>query len=86
MSTAPHCRETVELLTDYLEGLLPLAERDLLEAHLAACPECAEFLRLYRETPRILREATATQMPAELQERLRRFLKEKEPRREAPGD
>ncbi|MBV9195699.1 MAG: zf-HC2 domain-containing protein, partial [Solirubrobacterales bacterium] len=28
------CREFVELVTDYLEGALPAAQRDRFEAHL----------------------------------------------------
>jgi anti-sigma factor RsiW len=44
------CREAVALVTDYLEGRLP--ERDVarLEAHLAACPHCSEYLAQMRVT------------------------------------
>ncbi len=38
------CREFVELVTDYLEGALPDAERARLEAHLAECDGCAGYL------------------------------------------
>jgi anti-sigma factor RsiW len=38
------CSEAVELITDYLEGALPDAERRRLEAHLATCPGCTEYL------------------------------------------
>ena len=38
------CREFVELVTDYLEGTLPDAERARLEAHLAECDGCAGYL------------------------------------------
>lgn len=44
------CREVVTLLTDYLEGALNDRQRRRLEAHLAVCPHCSEFLRQLRDT------------------------------------
>jgi anti-sigma factor RsiW len=38
------CREFVELVTDYLEGALPAAERVRFEAHLAECDGCTGYL------------------------------------------
>ncbi len=38
------CREFVELVTDYLEGALPEAERIRFEAHLAECEGCSGYL------------------------------------------
>jgi anti-sigma factor RsiW len=38
------CREFVELVTDYLEGVLPDQERTRFEAHLAECDGCAGYL------------------------------------------
>jgi anti-sigma factor RsiW len=38
------CREFVELVTDYLEGMLPDSERLRFEAHLAECEGCAGYL------------------------------------------
>ena len=38
------CTDEVELLTDYLEGALPDAERRRVEAHLESCPGCTEYL------------------------------------------
>lgn len=69
------CASGVELLMDYLDGVLPLhAARDL-EAHVAACERCRAYLESYRATPRILREATAADLPAELEQSLRAFLR-----------
>ena len=42
------CREFVELVTDYLEGALPDAERARFEAHLAECDGCAGYLEDFR--------------------------------------
>ena len=38
------CQEFVELVTDYLEGALPEAERARFEAHLAECDGCEGYL------------------------------------------
>jgi len=68
------CVSGVDLLMDYLEDVLPASERAALDAHLAGCPKCVAFVKAYRETPRILREATAAAMPAALGASLRSFL------------
>jgi anti-sigma factor RsiW len=73
------CASGVELLMDYLEGALPAALRSDLEGHVASCPRCAAFVGSYRETPRILREATVAAFPAELVESLRAFLRARRP-------
>jgi anti-sigma factor RsiW len=50
------CRELVEVVTDYLEGKLPDADRVRLEAHLAECPYCEEYIAQMRETIEALGE------------------------------
>ena len=69
------CASGVELLMDYLEGVLSADLRSALDTHVAGCPRCVAFIASYRETPRILREATATALPADLQVSLRAFLR-----------
>jgi anti-sigma factor RsiW len=44
------CRQVVELVTDYLEGTLPRAERRRFERHLRACPNCTAYLEQMRVT------------------------------------
>jgi anti-sigma factor RsiW len=68
------CRDGAALLMDYLEGTLPADVRADVDAHVAGCPRCVEFLRAYRETPRILRESTDFEIPESLVESLQRFL------------
>ena len=48
------CRELVELVTDYLEGRLPPAERERFEAHLRICDGCQIYLEQMRQTIRVL--------------------------------
>lgn len=69
------CASGVELLMDYLEGVLPPDQRAALDAHVAGCPRCVAFLSSYRETPRLLREATAATLPSDIQASLRAFLR-----------
>ena len=69
------CSSGVDLLMDYLEGMLPADLRSALDAHVAGCPRCVAFIASYRETPRILREATGIALPADLQASLRAFLR-----------
>ena len=44
------CRELVEVVTDYLEGVLPERDRVRLEAHLAECSYCEEYIAQMRQT------------------------------------
>jgi anti-sigma factor RsiW len=38
------CRDAVALMTSYLDGELQGHDRARLEAHLADCPHCSEYL------------------------------------------
>ncbi len=42
------CRQMVELVTRYLEGDLPGAERRRFEAHLARCEGCQAYVEQMR--------------------------------------
>ena len=68
------CLTGVELLMDYLEGVLPEEVNSELEAHVAGCARCAAFVASYRATPRILREATAATIPADVEASLKTFV------------
>jgi predicted anti-sigma-YlaC factor YlaD len=48
------CREFVELVTPYLEDVLPPDERALIERHLAACDGCRTYLEQMRQTLRAI--------------------------------
>jgi anti-sigma factor (TIGR02949 family) len=71
------CKESIDLLLDYLDGDMPEEQARHLEEHLAACPPCIDFLRTYRATPGICQRALQKQMPQELSERLKEFLRQK---------
>jgi anti-sigma factor RsiW len=69
------CSSGVELLMDYLEGVLAPDVKAALEAHVAGCPRCQAFVASYRDTPRVLRAATDAALPSHVQESLRAFLR-----------
>jgi anti-sigma factor RsiW len=75
MSTAdtPHeiaCRELVELLTDYLEDVLPTDEKAAVEAHLALCPGCQRYLDQMRATIAVLGTVPVETLSEEAQDTL----------------
>ena len=51
------CKELVELVTDYLDRVLPPDRRDEFQAHLAGCDGCVEYVRQIGVTVRALQEA-----------------------------
>ena len=69
------CASGVELLMDYLDGVLPPDVTAALDEHVAGCQRCAAFVESYRATPRILRDATAAALPADLEDKLKAFLR-----------
>ena len=44
------CQELVELVTDYLDGTLPPADRVRFDAHIAGCDDCHTYLEQIRVT------------------------------------
>jgi anti-sigma factor RsiW len=67
------CRELMEFLLDYDSGELSREERAGFEAHLAECPDCVAYLRAYRRTIALEKDAFGSpddpqcaEMPEEL--------------------
>ena len=58
------CREVVELLTDYLEGVLPEPTRARVDEHLATCPDCTTYLDQLRTTIGALGRLREEHVPA----------------------
>ena len=51
------CKELVELVAGYLDGVLPRERRDEFQTHLAGCQGCREYVRQIGATVRALRAA-----------------------------
>jgi anti-sigma factor RsiW len=62
------CQQAVELVTDYLEGVLPRADRRRFEAHLAGCPHCTEYLAQMRTTIELTGGLTADDLTPQMQD------------------
>jgi anti-sigma factor RsiW len=75
MNAAVVCASGVDSITDYLEDALPPDVRARLESHVAGCERCAAFIQSFRETPRILRQATLAELPVGLEGSLTEFLR-----------
>ena len=58
------CIEFVELVTDYLEGVLPDRERRALEHHLSLCDPCTTYLEQMRATQHLTGSLTVDDVPA----------------------
>jgi len=69
------CVSGVGLLMEYLDGALPADVRAALDEHVAGCAKCAAFVASYLATLRIVREATAATLPADVEASLRAFLR-----------
>ena len=71
------CQELVELVSDYLDGVLPDALVARVEAHLAECDGCRRYLEQMRLTVGALRRPPADGRdalpPSVRDELLRRF-------------
>jgi anti-sigma factor RsiW len=62
------CVQVVELVTDYLEGVLSTAEARRLERHLGTCPGCAEYLQQLRTIAGSLSGLTDDSFPPEMRD------------------
>jgi len=56
MANALTCRELIEIITEYLEGAMPPAERIRFEDHVKGCTGCTRYLAQMRFTVETLGE------------------------------
>ncbi len=74
MSTAMEseltCKELVELVTDYLEDRLPLAEKTRFELHVCTCTGCRVYLAQMRAVIRISGRLAEEDLPPATQQDL----------------
>jgi hypothetical protein len=64
------CERIEELLSAFLEDELSPAEKALVEAHLAGCPECSSLLGVLRRAQQALTGFPEIEVNADLQDRL----------------
>jgi len=69
------CRELVEVVTDFLEGALPVAQRDLVERHLAMCTWCETYLDQMQHTLTVAGALREDDVPAPVLDALARAFR-----------
>ena len=62
------CRELVELVTPYLEDVLPANQRAAVERHLAKCSGCRAYLEQMRQTIRAIGHIPHEPVPADVRD------------------
>ena len=71
-----HCVEVVELVTDYLDGVLTPDDVARLDAHLALCDPCVQYIEQVRETIRGAARVEPETVPPEVLDRLLHVYRE----------
>jgi anti-sigma factor RsiW len=71
------CKDSINLLMNFLDGELSQEETQHLREHLQGCSPCVDFLRTYRATPGLCKRAMAARMPQEVSEKLTEYLRAK---------
>lgn len=65
-----NCEHFEELISDYLEGRLPAADRDAFEQHKASCMDCPGLLADVQQAITLCRAVPETAPPKHLAERI----------------
>lgn len=69
------CKDTLAHLLEYLDGEVSDELKSKLDRHFGGCQPCEEFLRTYRDTPKLCRKALMKKMPDELADKLTDILR-----------
>jgi anti-sigma factor RsiW len=64
------CQELVELVTDYVEGMLSPADQARFESHLGVCADCRHYLDQMRQTVLLVGTLAERDIPNDAKERL----------------
>ena len=68
------CEQVTQMLSDYIEGELGGRERQSLDLHIMACPDCAHYLETFRETNKLVSEIRYEEIPREFRKHLHTVL------------
>ena len=71
------CEDVVAVLQEYFEGTLEPKLAGIVARHLEDCPDCEAFARTYATVVRLTGELPVEEIPAEVQLRVRRALRER---------
>ena len=65
-----NCLQLVDLVTDYLEGSMPVEQRARFEEHVAGCDGCTTYLEQFRITIRLTGMLSEDQIAPDARETL----------------
>ncbi|MGH7369315.1 MAG: anti-sigma factor family protein [Candidatus Methylomirabilaceae bacterium] len=65
------------LILDYLSGEMEAGTRSDFVRHLRDCPDCVAFLATYEKTVEATRSLRYGDIPSEMRQRVRHFLRER---------
>jgi anti-sigma factor RsiW len=71
------CERVTALIRDYLAGELNPDMTTAFEAHLRLCQDCVALLKTYQKTTQVVESLRDEDIPAEMQTRVRQFLRAK---------
>jgi anti-sigma factor RsiW len=64
------CQQVVELVTEYLDGVMEPRRRARFEAHLGGCDGCTNYLEQFRTTLVVVGRLDASDVPAPVMDEL----------------
>jgi anti-sigma factor RsiW len=64
------CQQVVELVTEYLDGVMEPARRARFEAHLDGCDGCTAYLEQFRTTIAVVGSLAVSDIPAPVKSEL----------------
>jgi predicted anti-sigma-YlaC factor YlaD len=70
------CQELVEIVSNYLEGALPGADRERFDAHLEICEGCRRYLDQMRTTIRVVGSLTEDDLDPDARDQLLQLFRE----------
>lgn len=69
------CQQVTEIVTDYLEGQMPLWKRMQFQLHIGMCRHCREYLRQMKATIETVGQLPDEPLPEDVKEELRYRLR-----------
>lgn len=66
------CKEITELVTDYVEGRMSLADRIRFQMHVGMCKHCRAYLRQMKVTVETLGHLPDEPMPEDVRDEMRK--------------
>ena len=73
------CKELTELVTDYLEGQLPPAQRVSVSLHLSSCQHCRAYLSQMKSLVKLLRQLPAESGPPRIADHVLLSFRQRQP-------